>query len=158
VKGVLAMGNRINMKNDLFYLCSLIEFTARKTTNKRGAIVAALGIKGIEKQLYDAGVNHCLSFEQVSDEIIDYYNISQGDFDTITNCKYKIPSYMDIGKLYSIIILDCAENDEIETVCEETFKVFSSFISDEISRFSTDLYYQNPSYLEWSYRSGYLLD
>lgn len=82
-------------KNDFFYVCALIEFTARKTRNKRGVIVRAMGEEGVKKELYDAEVNHCLSFEQVSDEISD---------------------------------------------------------------FSTDLYYQNPSYLEWSYREGSLLE
>lgn len=41
---------------------------------------------------------------------------------------------------------------------EELMKIFSSFISDEISNFNTDLYYQNPSYLEWSYMEGKLLE
>ena len=62
-------------KNDFFYVCSLIEFIARRTKNKRGVITQALGKEGIEKQLYDAEVNHCLSFEQVSDEIIEQYKI-----------------------------------------------------------------------------------
>lgn len=31
-------------------------------------------------------------------------------------------------------------------------------VSDKISEFNTDLYYQNPAYLEWSYRDGKLLD
>lgn len=142
-------------RNDLFYLCSLIEYTARKTNNKRGAIIQALGRTGIEKQLYDAQVNHCLSFEQVSDEIIEQYNIPDGDFDTITECKYTIPGFMDIGKLYSIMIEDCSKpGKEID----ELMKIFSSYISDEISDFQTDVYYQNPSYLECSYQAGYLLD
>jgi hypothetical protein len=144
-----------NIKNDLFYVCSLIEFTARQTKNKRAVIVNALGKAGIEKQLLDAEVNHCLSFEQVSSEITEYYHIPQGDFDTISSCKYKIPSYLDIGKLYSIMILDCAKEGDL---ADETFKIFSSFISDEISDFSTDLHYQNPSYLECCYQAGYLLD
>ena len=99
-------------RNDYFYVCSLIEYTARKTRNKRGAIVKALGEKGIEKQLYDAEVNHCLSFEQVSDEIIEQYHIQPGNFDTITECKYTVPGYLDIGKLYSIMIEDCAKPGE----------------------------------------------
>jgi hypothetical protein len=144
-----------DIENDLFYVCSLIEYTARETKNKRGVIVKSLGINGIKKQLKDACVNHCLSFEQVSYEIINDYNIPNGDFDTITGCKYKIPSYQDIGKLYSIMIMDCAENGDIVT---ETMNIFSSFISDEISRFSTDCYYQNPSYLECSYQEGRLID
>lgn len=142
-------------ENDFFYVCSLIEYTARKTKNKRGAIIDALGKTGIEKQLKDAGVNHCLSFEQVSDEIIETYNIQDGTFDTITNCKYTIPGFMNIGRLYCIIIEDCAKLGE---EVDEMMKIFKSFISDEISNFKTGVYYQNPDYLEWSYREGRLLD
>lgn len=142
-------------RNDYFYACALIEYIARKTKNHRADIVTAIGEKGIEKLLYDAEVNHCLSFEQVSDEVIDYYQIEQGDFDTISNCKYSIPSFLDIGKLYSIMIEDCAKQGE---ELKELIKIFTSFISDEISNFNTDLYYQNPDYLECSYREGKLLD
>ena len=142
-------------RNDFFYVCSLIEYIARQTKNRRRVIVEGLGKEGIEKQLYDAEVNHCLSFEQVSDEVIERYKIPEGDFDTITECRYEVPSFMDIGKLYSILIEDCAEP---EREVDELIKIFSSFISDKISDFQTDIYYQNPSYLECSYRAGYLLD
>ncbi len=142
-------------RNDYFYVCSLIEYIARQTKNKRGVIINMLGKEGVEKQLYDAEVNHCLSFEQVSDEIVEKYKISDGDFDTITECKYTIPSFLDIGKLYSIMIEDCAEPGK---EVDELMKIFSSFISDKISDFKSDVYYQNPSYLECSYEAGYLLD
>lgn len=142
-------------KNDFFYVCSLVEYIARETKNRRRVIIEALGKKGIEKQLYDAEVNHCLSFEQVSDEVIEQYGIMEGDFDTITECEYTIPGFMDIGRLYSIMIEDCAEAGK---EVDELIKIFSSFISDKISDFQTDVYYQNPSYLECSYKAGYLLD
>ncbi len=142
-------------KNDLFYVCSLVEYIARQTKNRRGIVTEALGREGIEKQLYDAEVNHCLSFEQVSDEVIEQYKIPEGDFDTITECKYSIPSFMDIGKLYTIMIEDCAESGK---EVDELIQIFSSFISDKISDFQSDVYYQNPSYLECSYKAGYLLD
>lgn len=142
-------------RNDYFYVCALIEYIARVTRNHRGDIVNLLGENGVKKLLHDAEVNHCLSFEQVSDEVIEQYKIKNGNFDTITDCKYSVPSYLDIGKLYSILIEDCAApGNEIQ----ELMKIFSSFISDEISDFSTDLYYQNPDYIEWSYREGKLLD
>ena len=142
-------------RNDYFYVCALIEYIGRETRNHRGDIVRAIGIKGIEKLLRDAEVNHCLSFEQVSDEVISYYGIEQGDFDTLSGCKYSVPSYLDVGKLYSIMVEDCAEPGK---EAEELMKIFSSFISDAISTFNSDLYYQNPDYLEWSYREGKLLD
>lgn len=142
-------------RNDYFYVCALIEYIARETRNHRGDIVRAIGKQGVEKLLRDAEVNHCLSFEQVSDEVIAYYGIEQGDFDTISDCRYSIPSFLDIGKLYSIMIEDCAEpGNEVK----ELMKIFISFISDGISNFNSDLYYQNPDYLEWSYREGKLLD
>lgn len=142
-------------KDDLFYVCSLIEFIGRKTYNHRKDIVNALGENGIKKQIHDAEVNHCLSFEQVSDELIEYYHIEKGDFDTITECKYSIPSVTAIGKLYSRIIIECAESGD---VIAELIKVFSSFISDEISDFKTGIYFENLSYLEYSYKAGHLLD
>ena len=64
-----------------------IEYIARETKNHRGDIVNQIGEDGIKKLLYDAEVDHCLSFEQVSDEVVDYYKIKQGDFD-----KYRLAS------------------------------------------------------------------
>lgn len=142
-------------RNDYFYVCALIEYISRETKNHRRDVVLAIGESGMDKLLYDAEVNHCLSFEQVCDEVVEYYKIPQGQFDTITDCKYAVPSFLDIGKLYSIMVEDCAKPGE---ELQEMMKIFTSFISDEISDFSTDLYYQNPSYLEWSYREGKLLD
>lgn len=144
-----------NEKNDFFYVCSLIEYIARKTKNHRGKIVQRIGEAGIEKLLKDAEVNHCLSFEQVSDEVIDYYRIKEGDFDTVSNCKYTVPGYQDIGKLYSILIEDCAEKG---AEVKELMQIFCSFISDAISNFNSDLYYQNPNYLECCYKEGKILD
>ena len=132
-----------------------MEYIARETKNYRREVVKTIGEEGIKKLLHDAEVDHCLSFEQVSDEVIDYYQIKEGKFDTISTCKYRVPSYLDIGKLYGIMIEDCAKPGE---EVQELIKIFSSFISDEISNFNTDLYYQNPDYLEWSYRDGKLLD
>lgn len=144
-----------NERNDFFYVCSMIEYTARRTKNHRRVIVEKLQEKGIQKQLHDAQVNHSLLFEQVSDEWIDTYHITQGNFDTISDCGYTIPSYTDIGNLYCTLIELCAkEGEEIK----ELINLFSSFISDEISNFKTGVYYQNPDYLRCSYRAGELLD
>lgn len=143
-----------NKKDDLFYVCSLIEFIGRKTKNKRKEVVNSLGEQGIIKQLYDAQVNHCLSFEQVSEELIEKYQIPYGNFDTISDCKYKVPSFTAIGKLYSHMILDCSKSGDEVT---ELLKIFKSFISDEISDFKTGIYFENPSYLEHSYQEGCLL-
>ena len=36
-------------KNDLFYVCSLVEYVARVTKNKRGVVANCLGPDGVEK-------------------------------------------------------------------------------------------------------------
>ncbi|MPM64063.1 hypothetical protein SDC9_110949 [bioreactor metagenome] len=142
-------------KNNLFYVCSLIEFIGRKTKNKRGTIVKILGKKELERQLELAEVNHCLSFEQVSDELIDYFNIEEGDFDSVGLCKYNVPSFQAIGKEYQRLITDvCSEQDSVVDVL---YEVFQSFISDEISDFNSSVYYSSPEYLKYSYLEGKLL-
>lgn len=142
-------------KDDLFYVCSLIEFTSRKTFNRRGCVASAIGEKGIRHQLSAAGVNHCLSFEQVSDELVDVYKIPTGDFDTISQCRYTVPGFLDIGRLYQIMISDCAQPYK---EVQELLNIFSSFISDEISDFETGMYYQSPAYLEACYKDGKILE
>ncbi|MCC8097017.1 MAG: hypothetical protein LIO44_00285 [Eubacterium sp.] len=136
-------------------MCSLIEYIGRKTKNNRGDVVNKIGYDGILKLLKDAEVNHCLSFEQVSDENIEYYGITNGNFDTITNCKYSVPGYTDIGRLYSLLIENLAEKGE---EAKMLMNIFNSFISDEISNFKTGVYFENPSYLQESFKEGYLLD
>ena len=37
-------------------------------------------------------MNHCLSLEQVSDELIEDFNILNGNFDTVSECRYDVPS------------------------------------------------------------------
>lgn len=142
-------------KNDLFYVCSLIEFIGRKTKNRRSTIVDILGKKELKRQLEIAEVNHCLSFEQVSDEIIEYFNIKDGDFDSVGMCKYTVPSVQAIGKEYQRLIIDVMDKDsEVVTVI---YDVFKSFISDEISDFNSSVYYSSPQYLKYSYLEGKLL-
>lgn len=144
------------LKNDLFYVCSLIEFIGRKTKNRRSTIVQILGKKELQRQLEIAEVNHCLSFEQVSDEIIEYFNIQEGDFDTVALCEYNVPSVESIGKVYQRLIVSVLS--EQNNLMDVLFEVFNSFISDEISDFNSSVYYSNPQYLQYSYLEGKLLD
>ena len=143
-------------KDDLFYVCSMIEFVARKTHNKCKDIVMKLSDKALLHELKVASVNHCLSFEQVCDEWIEDYAISEGTFDNITTCRYTVPSVTSIGRVYQTLILAVMEKSE--DVIEVIRRVYSSFISDEISNFNSSVYYSNPDYIKCSYEAGVLLD
>lgn len=110
--------------------------------------------KDIERQLRIAEVNHCLSFEQVSDEIIEDFGIKDGKFDTVKECKYEVPSVTSIGMLYQELVLTTMQNED---VAQGIIDVFSSFITDEISDFNSSVYYTNPDYLRCSYLEGKML-
>jgi len=145
------------ISNDVYYVCSLIEFTARLTKNKNADIVKLIGKDELMRQLRLAGVNHCLSFEEVSDELITKFKIPQGDFDAIENCRYQVPSFTSIGGVYRYLIFDIQQEQGGELV-DIMFDVFTSFISEKISNFNSSLFYENPSYIYHSYLAGELLE
>lgn len=142
-------------KDDIYFVCVMIEYIARKTQNKRKDVIQSLSKEAIEHQLNYADINHCLSYEQVADEWIERYDIKNGNFDNVASCKYTVPSVNSIGRVYQQLVLDTMEeNKEAQAIID----VFSSFISDEISNFNSNIYYSNPDYLKHSYQDGYLLD
>ena len=143
-------------KDDLFYVCSMIEFVARETHNTCKAIVEKMSDKALAHQLKAAGVNHCLSFEQVCDEWVEEFGITQGNFDNITTCKYTVPTVTSIGRVYQTLILDVMKL--YDNIIEAIKKVYSSFISEEISNYNSSVYYSNPDYIRCSYEAGMLLD
>ena len=141
-------------KDDIYYVCSLLEFISRKTRNHRQDVIRYFSIADIERQLRIASLNHCLSFEQVSDEIIDEFGIKEGQFDTVKECKYEVPSVTSIGMLYQDLVLSTMKD---ENAAKGIIDVFSSFITDEISDFNSSVYYTNPDYLRCCYLEGRML-
>ena len=151
------MTGRENPKeNDLFFLCSLIEYIGRRTKNERGLIVNALGKKELQ-HVYDyADVYHCENIDKVSDELIEKHHIMEGHYDNIADARYAIPSHWDIGKVYQRLILDVAHatrSDMIETL----IVVYNSWITRKIDNYNSSMYYENPSYLFESYKEGIVL-
>ena len=140
--------------DDLFFLCTVIEYVARQTHNHVRDIVNKLSDDDIVHQLRVASVNHCLPMEQICDEWIEDYNISEGSFDNVSSCRYAVPSVTAIGRVYQRLILDVMKENVIETLR----KVYNSFISDEISDYNSSFYYSNPDYLKCSYEDGYVLN
>ena len=104
-----------------------------------------------ENAIYNTSVYFKNTYQ---DEWIEQYSIEQGTFDTITNCKYTVPSVTAIGRVYQQLVVRISkENEEAQAIID----VFSSFISDEISDFNSSVYYSNPDYLRCSYEEGVLL-
>lgn len=141
-------------KNNILYVCTLIEYLGRYTKNHREYIVKTLGKEQIKHQLDYADINHCLSLEQVSEELIEAFSIQTGDYDTVSACKYRVPNETAIGKVYQRLVLAVGKEGLWE---EAIYDVFASFISDLISNYNTSVYYSSPDYLFCSYEAGALL-
>lgn len=149
-------GREEKKDNDLFYLCGLIDYMARKTKNERSYIVNKLGKERLEK-IYDlADVYHCDNIDRVSEDFIKEADIKNGTFDNVKECGYAIPSHWDIGKVYKRLVKKVAEEDGIDTI-SALIKVYNSFISPKIDDYNSSVYYENPSYIYESYREGSLL-
>lgn len=129
--------------NDLFFTCSLIEYMARKTKNKRSDIVNALGEKNIAK-IYDlADVYHSDNIDRVSEDFIKSVGITTGNFDNISTCKYAVPSHWDIGKVYKRLILGIAKEKEMKIV-DALLAAYNSFVSPKIDDYNSSFYYEAP--------------
>lgn len=139
-------GRESQKDNDLFFTCSLIDYIARKTKNKRADVVNALGETRLRKIYELADVYHSDNIERVSQDFIEEAEITEGDFDNVSDCKYAIPTYWDIGKVYKRLIKKVAQESKIDVVTALQ-EVYNSFMSEKIDDYNSSVYYENPSYI-----------
>ncbi len=147
------VGRENSKENDLFFTCSLIEYIARKTMNKREDIVNQLGKFNIGKIYELADIYHSDNIDRVSEDFIRESNISNGDFDNIKTSKYSIPSHWDIGKVYKRLILDISKEKDIEVI-EALFMAYNSFVSEKIQDYNSSFYYDAPKNIFNAYLYG----
>ena len=143
------------MKNnsDLFYTCSLIEYIGRKQKQRREAVVKLLGQETIRRIYRYADVFHCEPIAKTADDFIHICNIPVGAYDNLEKAKYEIPDYWTIGEVYERLIEDVSE-DSTEAIVDTIMAVYSSWISDAISNYNTDFYYQSREYICQCYTEG----
>ncbi|MBD5465214.1 MAG: hypothetical protein HDR22_05265 [Lachnospiraceae bacterium] len=143
------------MKNNdkLFYVCSLIEYIARKTTNRRYDVVKQMDDE--LQRIYDyADVFHCEPIEKVADDFIRKDHIVNGNYDNLSDCRYLVPDYWDIGEVFARLIEDCYKDVNVINGMKE---VYGSWLADKILNFNSDLYYQSRDYIAACYKEGKML-
>ena len=140
--------------NALFFTCSLIEYISRITNNRRSDFVNYLGSD--LKRIYDyADVFHCEPIEKVADDFIVRNNITNGEYDNISKCKYAVPDYWDIGEVFERLIEDSYEEED---VISGMIEVYNSWLAEKILNFNSDLYYQSREYIAACFKEGKLLE
>ena len=119
--------------NLLFYTCSLIEFISRQTKNNRKDIIEYLG-EDLERIYNYEDVFHCEPIEKVANDFIIRNNISTGNFDNISKCKYNIPDYWEIGEVFERLIEDIYDEKDVFRGIRE---VYSSWLAEKILNFNS---------------------
>ncbi len=146
-------GREDSRANDLFYTCSLIDYIARKTKNRRVDVVNALGKDRIGKIYELADVYHSDNIDTVSGDFIEAAQIVTGDFDNVAAAKYAIPSHWDIGKVYKRLILGIAREKEIGVV-DALLEAYRSFVSEKIDDYNSSFYYDAPQNILNAFMDG----
>ena len=144
----------MNKENDLFYVCSLIEYIGRERKLRRADVVSALGEETLRRIYRYADTFHCEQIAKVADDFITLRSIPSGNFDNVAKCRYVVPGYWDIGAVYARLVEDVADGaDPVSKLME----VYASWMSDALARFNSDLFYQSRGYIAECYRAGRIL-
>lgn len=147
------IGRMSKESNDIFFLCSLIDYIARKTKNKRAYVVNKLGKENLQHIYELADVYHSDNIDKVSDDFIEKVKIENGNFDNVKACKYTRPSHFDIGKVYKRLVLGIAKEENIDLI-EAVEKAYNSKVSDLIDDYNSAFYYDAPQNILNTYLYG----
>lgn len=144
------------VQDDLFFVCSMIERVARAQRQTNKYVVNEIGKQGLARMLSLANVMHSENPEAVTSRIIEEYHIEKGEFD-ITNVNPhfadKVPTPLDMGKVYSRLILSTLKRGEDYT--DGIVRVYNDPICQIIDNYNGSAYYE-PSYvLTRSYYNGF---
>ena len=140
-------------QNDIYYTASLLEYLCRKTKNRRADVAWSLSVKGIDCVYEFAAVNHCLSFEQVADELIETYHIPQGDYDPeqyFIDRGTKTPSATCIGKSYASFFCDIQPDPQ--KYPQALYNILCSKISEWMTDYYSAFYYSPKDYILYRYK------
>ncbi|ABK61020.1 hypothetical protein [Clostridium novyi] len=146
-------GRVSRVDNDVFFVCSLIDYISRKTKNKRSYVVNKLGKDRIGHIYELADIYHSDNIDRVSDDFIEECNIHEGDFDNVATCKYTVPSHFDIGKVYKRLVLGIAREKNMDIV-DAIFEAYNSYVSDKIDDYNSSFYYDSPQNILNAYIYG----
>lgn len=142
-------------ENDLYFICYMIERTARKIHQKNKYVVNTIGKENLRHLISVANVEHSENPEDVSEKWICDYNLQNGNYDISDvdhNLVEKIPTPLQMGKVYTrLIIMTSSSNEDY---VDGILRVYNDPICETIDNYNASAYYE-PSYVvARAYREG----
>lgn len=142
-------------KNDLFFICSMIERIARALKQPNSYVANCIGRDKLAEKLSLANVMHSENPEEVTARLIQEFNMKTDSYDVADvdhNLVDKIPTVYDMGKVYMRLILSTLTS--AEDYADGIVRVYNNPICRIIDNYNGSAYYE-PSYiLTRSYYNG----
>lgn len=134
-------------KDDLYFVCYMIERVARKINQKNNYVVNTIGTENLKHLLSVANVLHAENPLDVEEQWIEDYSLVQGSFD-ISNVDKElvreIPSAIQMGKVYQRLIVDTKQPEE--DYAQGIVRVYNNDLCNVIDNYNSSAYYE-PSYV-----------
>ena len=142
-------------KNDVYFICYMIERVARKLHQRNKYVVNTIGKEQLEHLISVASVLHSENPLAVEDDWIEEYDLAEGTVDVTAvdpELVTIIPSATQMGKVYQRLVYDTMQPGESEV--EGIIRVYNDEICDVIDNYNCSAYYE-PSYvIARAYQNG----
>ena len=142
-------------KNDLYFMCYMVERVARKLKQHNAYVVNTIGEAELRHLISVANVLHSVNPMQVEADWITEYNLQQGTFDITAvdkNLCEQIPAATAMGKVYMRLIVDTALANE--DYVSGIIRVYNDGICKIIDNYTNGAFYE-PSYvIARAYKEG----
>ncbi len=145
MKNIYSMDEPVT-KNDLYFLCYMIERLGRRLHQRNRYIVNSIDKDQWLHLICIASVLHCENPLQVEDDWIEDYHLASGSFDILDVDRQlvtHIPTPTQMGKVYKRLIIDTIQTEE--TYVDALIRVYNDTICDILDDYSTGAFYE-PSY------------
>ena len=134
-------------KDDLFFVCYMIERVARHLHQRNRYVVNTIGKDEFYHLLSVANVLHSENPLKVVDDWIKDYELKPGDFD-ITNVDRDlaehIPTELQMGAVYQRLIIDTMNSEE--DYADGIIRVYNNELCEVIDNYNCSAFYE-PSYV-----------
>ena len=134
-------------KNDLYFMCYMVERVARKLKQHNAYVVNMIGEEELRRLISLACVLHSVNPLQVEADWLNEYNLQQDDFDITAvdkNLCETIPPATAIGKVYMRLILATLQPEE--DYVQGMLRVYNNSICEVLDNYNSSAYYE-PSYV-----------
>lgn len=142
-------------KNDLYYICYMIERVARKLHQRNRYVVNAIGKEGLYHLISCAKSLHCENPLKVESEWIEEYSLKSGEFDISDvdeELVDRIPTPLEIGNVYQRLIVDTMGAKE--NFVDGLTRVYNDEICDVIDNYNGSAFYEPAYVIARAYQDG----